>query len=199
MLHLLCIKVNQKFDFENYLHWFNDKTITKIKQFKYHKDQVVAFTSELIKYYYLAMFLNKTPSTMHIQYNSYGRPFIANTNIDFNISHSGEYIMLVISDISRVGIDLEIRNIHIDAIELGKIAFSDCEQNIVADNTDKFFTVWTKKEALIKAYGIGFSTKDYTNTKLTLSPIEELPTATIHSTLLFSNYYFALCILKNHD
>ena len=196
MLHMLCIKINPEFNFENYLYLFSDKTITKIKQFKYRKDQLVAFTSELIKYYYLAKILNKIYSNLHIEYTHYGKPFISNSNIDFNISHSGEYIILVISDRYRVGVDLEMRTPDIDASELGKVVFSDHEQNIVASNIDKFLIIWTKKEALIKAHGTGFGTGHYKNTQLSINPIEESSTAIIYSEVLFSKYYFAVCLLK---
>jgi 4'-phosphopantetheinyl transferase len=196
MLHLLLVKINPEFAFENYLHWFDSKTITRIKQFRQRKDQVVAFTSELIKHYYLANFVDLTPPNIPINYTQYSRPFIANTNIDFNISHSGDYLVVAVSRCQQVGVDIEICNQNTDVIGLGKIVFSDYEQNIVGNSTNNFFTIWTKKEALIKACGTGFGTEDYKNTRLTLQPIEELPHATIYSSSPLPNYYFALCLLK---
>ena len=188
--------MNIKFNFEDYLFWFNKETQFKITKFKFRKEQIIAFTSELIKSYYLAKILNTTPSEININYDCYSRPFIPDLNIDFNISHSNEYLIFAISDYLKRGVDIQhyIKNFEIN--EIGKIVFSEFEQNLIAGNIDNFFTLWTKKEALIKAYGFGFITEDYKNTKLNLSNIEELPDFIIYSKEIFPNYYFAICLLN---
>lgn len=195
MLQIICIKINIKFNFEDYLFWFNKETQFKITQFKFRKEQIIAFTSELIKSYYLAKILNTIPSEINIHYDCYSRPFISDLNIDFNISHSNEYLIFAISDYLKIGVDIQhyVKNFEIN--EIGKIVFSEFEQKLIANNIDNFFKIWTKKEALIKAYGRGFLTEGYKNTKLNLSNIEELPDLIIYNKQIFPNYSFAICVL----
>lgn len=196
MLHLLCVKINTEFKFEKYLYLFNENTQLKIKSFRFRKDQVTAFTSELLKYYYLAKRLNLTPDDIHIKYTIHNRPYIEHSNIDFNISHCNEYVIFALSIKSKIGIDIEYNDPRINAIELGSIVFSDYEQNLIQNNTSSFFKIWTKKEALIKAYGTGFGTDDYKLTKLNLEATQELKNATIYNQAIFDNYYIGLCILN---
>ncbi|RNL53950.1 4'-phosphopantetheinyl transferase family protein [Pedobacter jejuensis] len=91
-----------------------------------------------------------------ITYNAYGRPNL--TDLDFNISHSGNYAICAVSTQGQVGIDLEM----VRPIDLAhfKSQFSLIEwQDIIKaeDAISKFFFYWTLKEAVIKADGRGLS------------------------------------------
>lgn len=76
-------------------------------------------------------------------------------NLDFNISHSEEYIICAISETNKVGIDIEkIKGLQIYDFEN---QFSNKEwEEILDDNSLKaFYSYWTKKEAFLKAIGTG--------------------------------------------
>lgn len=100
--------------------------------------------------------LQSTSTLSAITYNSYGRPYLA--DLDFNISHSGNYAVCAISTHGQVGIDLEmIRPIDLRHF---KSQFSSIEwQDIINadDAISKFYLYWTLKEAVIKADGRGLS------------------------------------------
>lgn len=90
-----------------------------------------------------------------LRYTEYGRPYLPLT-IDFNISHSGKFILLAISNVYRIGIDIEeIRKIEFDDF---RNQFTDLEFLIINEACNKyaeFFRYWTIKEAVIKADGRG--------------------------------------------
>lgn len=92
-----------------------------------------------------------------LEYDAYKRPFIRGYP-DFNITHSGNYVVCVVSTLGRVGIDIEeVKPIDISHFES---QFSEIEwQHITGakDSISKFFQHWTVKEAVIKADGRGFS------------------------------------------
>ena len=93
-----------------------------------------------------------------IQYSKYGKPYFKGSNIKFNISHSGDIVVCVITDFCEIGIDIEeIKDIYIDDY---KNQFSEKEFVKIEESKIKheyFFKFWTRKEAVIKANGMGIS------------------------------------------
>lgn len=90
-------------------------------------------------------------------YNPYGKPFLSN-NVYFNLSHSGEYTVLAVSD-HLVGIDIE-KHETIDFFEIAKISFHPDEIQLLTtakDTVSTFYSLWTLKESYIKYLGTGFS------------------------------------------
>lgn len=86
------------------------------------------------------------------------KPFIKNhPEIFFNLSHSEEKIMCVVSD-REVGCDIE--KIRENTNDIAARYFTEEERNAI-DSTEKkdemFFRIWTLKESYIKALGLGLS------------------------------------------
>ena len=93
-----------------------------------------------------------------LKYNKNNRPFLKNVNIDFNISHSGNYAICAISNNSKVGVDIEEIKI-IEFADFQKV-FTKREWAEIEKSKDcflKFYSFWTRKESLIKADGRGLS------------------------------------------
>lgn len=92
-----------------------------------------------------------------LQYTSFGRPCLPG-RIDFNISHSGDYVLCAFNDRTRVGIDIE--KVHDIKLTDFRSQMTEEEWRQItgaADPTRAFFHYWTKKEAAIKAHGHGLS------------------------------------------
>ena len=114
----------------------------------------------------LSDYLNLCPDKIVFGQGRHGKPYIVswqnNTNLRFNMSHSGKYAVIVITHNVEIGVDIEcIRTLKQMAI-LAKRTFSTIEykyflQLSLNDQREMFFRVWTGKEALSKALGIGFS------------------------------------------
>lgn len=86
------------------------------------------------------------------------KPFIKNhPEIFFNLSHSEEKIMCVVSD-REVGCDIE--KIKENTNDIAARYFTEEEKNAIdsAERKDEmFFRIWTLKESYIKAVGLGLS------------------------------------------
>ena len=112
----------------------------------------------------LSKYLNKLPKEIFFESNNYGKPFIKNSNIKFNISHTKEILALAFSFDTELGIDVEkIREIKLYQ-DIVKRFFSENEIKeffSLPENEyqNTFFTIWTRKEAFIKAIGMGLSAK----------------------------------------
>ena len=97
--------------------------------------------------------LLKAANGSEILYTAEGKPFTENNH--FNISHSGNYVVLGEAD-SPVGVDVErVTDIGIDD-GLKNIALTERERLWVKDSLLRFFVVWTRKESIIKCEGSGF-------------------------------------------
>ncbi len=102
--------------------------------------------------------LNVGYSLDQLKYTELKRPYF-NDLIDFNISHSGEYILCGISVNNKLGIDVEeIKDIPLTDYQN---EFSTKEMDEIFKSEDSlrsFYDLWTKKEAFLKAIGTGLHT-----------------------------------------
>lgn len=89
--------------------------------------------------------------------NRYGKPYIKEfPKYHFNISHTSNIIVIVISN-NEIGVDIEkIKNAD---LRIAKRFFAKDEQEYILENSlvqnNRFYEVWTKKEAYMKYVGKG--------------------------------------------
>jgi len=96
------------------------------------------------------------------EYNPYGKPSIANHGgPSFNLSHSGGIALCSVSSTGEIGVDIE-KCRAIDHLGMSERFFSTLECKVLANlqaekAIDGFFSTWARKEAYIKAKGLGLS------------------------------------------
>ncbi len=97
-------------------------------------------------------------------YSEHGKPFIKDKHndkaIEFNVSHSEECILIAVTLDNRVGVDVEKINEKIDYKSLSTRFFSKKENEYLRSlkenkKLNAFYSIWARKEAFIKATGIG--------------------------------------------
>ena len=96
--------------------------------------------------------------------NKHGKPYLKDfPHVHFNISHSGEYVVCVVSD-KPVGVDIQkivrynpdVAKKICDKKELMQIDAS-------SDKESEFTKLWTQKEAVLKMLGTGIAGGDIKN------------------------------------
>jgi len=94
----------------------------------------------------------------NIETSKFNRPYLPDSNTDFNISHSGDFVVCVLSADSRVGIDIEQKK-DADLQDFTRTMSSGQWTEIHTSNIplDTFFKYWSMKESVIKADGRGLS------------------------------------------
>ncbi len=114
----------------------------------------------------LASYVNSDPQRLVFQYSEKGKPSldtgISETRLEFNVSHSGGTALLVFARERKLGVDVEQVRENFDHDAIARRFFSEHEQRQLAalnpaDRFAGFFRCWTRKEAYIKAKGIGLS------------------------------------------
>jgi 4'-phosphopantetheinyl transferase len=108
----------------------------------------------------LGRYLGVEASAIEFRTSEFGKPFVAGTEIQFNLSHSGDLAVCAVTRGRRIGVDVEcIRPVE----EMDGIVerfFTGGEGERIRDAPDReraFFECWTRKEAYIKGVGEGFS------------------------------------------
>jgi 4'-phosphopantetheinyl transferase len=86
------------------------------------------------------------------------KPFLPDTDVDFNIAHSGEYVVVALSETAGVGVDLE-QELPLETRDFQAQLTADEQWRLsqAAEPPLLFYTYWTQKEAVLKATGQGMS------------------------------------------
>lgn len=93
-----------------------------------------------------------------------GKPYFRDLPIKFSVSHSGDRIVLAVSD-KEIGAD--IQRVNPRAVRVAERFFTESENAYVGGDTQRFFEIWTKKEAYAKWHGEGLAaTRDVDVTAL---------------------------------
>jgi 4'-phosphopantetheinyl transferase len=115
----------------------------------------------------LARYLARPPRALSFRYGPEGRPELAGPDearLRFNLSHSGGVVVLAVTKAADVGIDLERVRADASLEDLGTALASEerawLEGLREEERVRAFFTVWTCKEAYVKALGRGLSVVD---------------------------------------
>lgn len=110
----------------------------------------------------LGSYLDSDPSLLSFHYGPRGKPSLAGSPLEFNLTHSAGLALCAVALGRRLGIDVEALRPLPDAAAIAERFFSDAERRALrsvteAQRTLAFFQCWTRKEAYIKAIGEGLS------------------------------------------
>ena len=102
-------------------------------------------------------------SDVPIGQTDFGKPVVAGA-LHFNVSHSGDLVLMALSADRAVGIDVERRRVVERSSALVARWLTGDEQRDVAQRvamgaapSDAFLRVWSLKEARLKALGVGIA------------------------------------------
>jgi len=143
---------------EYYLRKMPDSIRDKINRYVRWQDRQAGLFGKLLLLKGLTEYGGYSPDCLNsLSYNDFGRPFI-DSDIDFNISHSGDYVVCAVADREKVGIDIEkIRPIVLSDFK-NYMTYREWEDIAASDRQyDRFYEHWTMKESVIKAEGRGLS------------------------------------------
>lgn len=95
----------------------------------------------------------------HYEHTEEGKPFLKDVPLFFSLSHSSEYIGVAVST-CEIGLDVE-KNKNFNFRRISTF-LTDLENVFLENNPDKFYELWTQKEAIVKLEGTTLSQmRDY--------------------------------------
>lgn len=150
-------------DFYNYL---SDNEKARANRFKHKSDFNCYTAAHALLRIKLSKELKTTAKSILISETENGKPFASGVDLPFNLSRSKSMFAFAIGRSNQaVGIDIEQIKSSIDIKSISRNYFSISEQQSifsfekVTDQNCRFFEFWTRKEALLKAIGIGINTE----------------------------------------
>jgi len=139
--------------------------LQRIQRIRLQEARRLALTSHAVKRLVLASYLRRRPQSLRFVAGSFGKPMIRSAagdppDIHFNLSHSGNSILLAVSNHRPVGIDTEVWSPETSLADLGARVLSAAELGAAgelspADAHRALMRTWVRKEAVLKAVGVG--------------------------------------------
>ena len=112
----------------------------------------------------LADRLGCSPAAIRLSYGRNGKPMLegGRGHVQFNLAHSGGEAVIALADGAAVGVDIERHRPISDVESLARLVFSDVERRelkLAPDPVSAFLNGWTRKEAYVKALGMGLTAR----------------------------------------
>jgi 4'-phosphopantetheinyl transferase len=159
----------------------------------------------------LAQYLGTLPRELQFETSQFGKPIFPvseNPGINFNLSHSNDRMILGVVRKAAIGVDIEEIRPEVARLDVAARFFTQQEnedlRSLVGDEQIRaFFTCWTRKEAYLKAVGLGLCAHP-TDCEVTLKPgdkpaiTRQLPSEEVQTWSVFhyahANYVSAIAV-----
>jgi 4'-phosphopantetheinyl transferase len=128
----------------------SEDEVARANRFKFEPDRVRWTRARSTLRLILSRYVSDDPFRLAFIYGKHGKPsLLPFSEIQFNLSHSGDWAMIAVSHSIPVGVDIERLRANVDMVpllqRLGEID--------LPDETQQLYQVWTRREAKSKAAG----------------------------------------------
>ena len=136
--------------------------VTRARRFHFDRDRDRYVRGRGFLRSILAQKCGQNPANLVFGTGAQGKPFLQNSDQEFNLSHSRDLAVLIVSRVGPVGVDLEFIDRQADITGLMQTCLTPDEADVLASlpeekQRDHFFAFWTAKEARMKLTGEGMS------------------------------------------
>ena len=134
----------------------------RAERFRFEKDRNQFTIARGMLRTLLGRYVDTDPRALQFRFSDKGKPSLDGSDVQFNVAHSGDLILLAFAPGSRLGVDVEQIRRDFATEDIAERFFSEQERQClrdtpIGDRPDAFFRCWTRKEAYIKATGDGLS------------------------------------------
>lgn len=135
----------------------------KAGRFKFNIHRERSIISRGVLRTLLGRYLEKKPSELEFGYTAHAKPYLKNEgSLRFNVSHSGNRAVFGFVHGGEIGVDIEKVKSDFEVMDIAQNFFSSDEIRTLQalpeeQKVEGFYRCWTRKEAFIKAKGMGLS------------------------------------------
>lgn len=139
----------------------SEHELEKASRFRFIEDQHRYIVTHATLRTILGRYLKSEPAEIEFASNTFGKPSLSEKyeKIHFNLSHSKGLSALAFSSKPEIGVDIEIIDPKFNFEMIANAHFSKAENRFLhtekMESSNRFYTLWTRKEAFLKAVGIG--------------------------------------------
>ena len=110
----------------------------------------------------VASVLRSDPASVAFAHTEHGKPYLPDHPVHFNVTHSADMALIAVSPDFAIGVDIECHRPRENFQKMAKRFFSPAEfdalMKLPADKQFRaFHTIWTRKEAFVKAIAKGIT------------------------------------------
>jgi 4'-phosphopantetheinyl transferase len=110
----------------------------------------------------LGRYLGRAPTAVRFITGPQGKPLLGGGELHFNVSHTHGLALFAVTAAGPVGVDVEQVSPHATHLDMARRFFTPAEADALlalppGHSGEAFFHVWTRKEAFLKAVGLGLS------------------------------------------
>lgn len=185
-MHLFIIDVTCYSQINDYELVLQTDEIAKAKRFLQQEDRENFIIRKHLLRLLLGRLLNIPPAEINYRYGPSKKPYL--DGINFNVSHTKDVALIAISS-EEIGVDIEYINSAFDFNEIMPYCFNEAETAFILNSNSpllNFYTLWTRKEAILKATGEGLTDK-----------LSEVPT--MENTIIRNQYLWQLKSFKINE
>ena len=156
-IHVWGVHVPDMLDrMDRLFHVLNEQEREKAGRFRRESDRYSSIAARGGLRILLGGYGKRPADEILFAYSENGKPHMENSSISFNVSHSGDWVVIAVGRDREIGVDIELIK---PEMEVGSIAkryylpeeFAALE---TAENPQvMFFRQWVRKEAYVKASG----------------------------------------------
>jgi 4'-phosphopantetheinyl transferase len=154
------------FSREELLHWLGAEERVRHARFRFESDRDIYLVAHALTRRMLGRVIGVASDVLEFAAGEHGRPEIVAPEsaraFRFNLSHTHGLVACAVTRAADIGVDVEYAERRVDVLGVARQVFSPREVAGLAAlsgaaQRERFFELWTLKEAYIKAIGKGLS------------------------------------------
>ncbi len=148
--------------FSFFRDWLSYDELARAVRFRSDLDRSRYIVGRAALRYVLGERLGCSPASIQFSYGRNGKPMLDHPHegVEFNLAHSGGDAVIALADKAVIGVDIELLRPIADVVALARLVFSEAERrelDLAPDRVAAFLNGWTRKEAYVKALGLGLA------------------------------------------
>lgn len=136
------------------------RELARVERFVHERDAKRNILAHGLMRHLLAEATGQHPEQVRFTFGKFKKPFLAGDySVQFNLSDTKDALIIAMNKGGEIGADIETMDRRVDHLAVADHYFTEREKEIIFNDEKegkrRFLELWTKKEALLKATGVG--------------------------------------------